>query len=70
MQTNFNMLAKTFFGFEELLENELKQLGAQMWSREIALSIFMETRDLCTSQFMFAHRLENIGPYPRMYTLR
>ena len=29
MQTNFKMLAKTFFGFEELLANELKQLGAQ-----------------------------------------
>ena len=29
MHTNFKMLAKTFFGFEELLENELKQLGAQ-----------------------------------------
>ena len=23
MQTNFKMLAKTFFGFEDLLENEL-----------------------------------------------
>ena len=27
--TNFKMIAKTFFGFEELLEKELKQLGAQ-----------------------------------------
>jgi putative N6-adenine-specific DNA methylase len=26
---NFKMVAKTLFGFEELLENELKQLGAQ-----------------------------------------
>lgn len=29
MNTNFKMLAKTFFGFEDLLESELKQLGAQ-----------------------------------------
>ena len=26
---NFLMIAKTFFGFEELLENELTKLGAQ-----------------------------------------
>lgn len=29
MNTNYKMLAKTFFGFEDLLEKELKQLGAQ-----------------------------------------
>lgn len=29
MSTNFKMLAKTFYGFEDLLEEELKQLGAQ-----------------------------------------
>ena len=29
MQTNFKMLAKTFFGFEDLLATELKELGAQ-----------------------------------------
>ncbi|MDU8887166.1 THUMP domain-containing protein [Yeosuana sp. MJ-SS3] len=29
MENNFNMVAKTLFGFEELLANELKQLGAQ-----------------------------------------
>ena len=29
MEKNFKMIAKTFFGFEELLEKELKQLGAQ-----------------------------------------
>jgi len=29
MTANFKMLAKTFFGFEDLLEQELKQLGAQ-----------------------------------------
>ena len=29
MQTNFKMLAKTFFGFEDILANELKELGAQ-----------------------------------------
>ena len=29
MSANFKMLAKTFFGFEDLLENELNQLGAQ-----------------------------------------
>ena len=29
MSVNFKMLAKTFFGFEDLLENELNQLGAQ-----------------------------------------
>ncbi|WP_308992017.1 THUMP domain-containing protein [Mariniflexile litorale] len=29
MEENFNMLAKTLFGFEELLANELTQLGAK-----------------------------------------
>jgi len=29
MENNFKMVAKTLFGFEELLANELKQLGAQ-----------------------------------------
>ena len=29
MNTNFKMLAKTFYGFESLLESELKTLGAQ-----------------------------------------
>ncbi|WP_406683983.1 THUMP domain-containing protein [Seonamhaeicola sp. MEBiC1930] len=29
MEENFKMVAKTLFGFEELLENELVQLGAQ-----------------------------------------
>ena len=29
MSANFKMVAKTFFGFEDILENELKQLGAQ-----------------------------------------
>src|SRR5690606_14650711 len=29
MDNNFNMVAKTLFGFEELLANELTQLGAQ-----------------------------------------
>ena len=28
MGENFNMVAKTLFGFEDLLENELTQLGA------------------------------------------
>ena len=29
MENNFKMVAKTLFGFEELLEKELVQLGAQ-----------------------------------------
>ena len=29
MDNNFKMVAKTLFGFEELLAKELKQLGAQ-----------------------------------------
>lgn len=29
MEENFNMVAKTLFGFEELLEKELQQMGAQ-----------------------------------------
>ena len=29
MNTNFEMVAKTLYGFEELLEKELRQLGAQ-----------------------------------------
>ncbi len=29
MEDNFKMLAKTFYGMEELLAEELKNLGAQ-----------------------------------------
>ena len=29
MENNFEMVAKTLYGFEELLERELNQLGAQ-----------------------------------------
>ena len=29
MENNFKMIAKTFFGFEEILAKELQQLGAQ-----------------------------------------
>ena len=29
MEENFKMVAKTLFGFEDLLENALTQLGAQ-----------------------------------------
>ena len=29
MENNFQMVAKTMFGFEDLLEKELTQLGAQ-----------------------------------------
>lgn len=29
MEENFRMIAKCFFGFEEILENELRALGAQ-----------------------------------------
>ena len=29
MEENFKMIAKTFFGFEEILATELKNLGAQ-----------------------------------------
>ena len=29
MENNFKMVAKTLFGFEELLAKELKQLGGQ-----------------------------------------
>ena len=33
VQSNFKMLAKTFYGFEELLEQELRALGAQKISK-------------------------------------
>ena len=33
MEENFKMLAKTFYGFEEILEKELQQLGAQNLKR-------------------------------------
>ena len=33
MKENFKMLAKTFYGFEEILEKELQQLGAQNLKR-------------------------------------
>ena len=29
MEENFKMSAKTFYGFEEILEKELRKLGAQ-----------------------------------------
>jgi len=29
MEENFKMIAKCFFGFEEILEKELRTLGAQ-----------------------------------------
>jgi putative N6-adenine-specific DNA methylase len=29
MENNFKMVAKTFFGFEEILAKELQMLGAQ-----------------------------------------
>jgi putative N6-adenine-specific DNA methylase len=29
MEENFRMIAKCFFGFEEILEKELRDLGAQ-----------------------------------------
>ena len=29
MENNFKMIAKTFFGFEEILAKELQMLGAQ-----------------------------------------
>ena len=35
MNDNFEMVAKTLFGFEELLENELRQLGAQNIKRGV-----------------------------------
>ena len=35
MEENFEMVAKTLFGFEELLENELRQLGAQHIKRGV-----------------------------------
>ena len=47
MHTNFKMLAKTFFSFEELLENELKQLGAQNVVKGNRVVHFLETKDLC-----------------------
>ena len=33
VENNFKMLAKTFYGFEELLEQELRALGAQKISK-------------------------------------
>ncbi len=35
MQENFEMVAKTLFGFEELLETELRQMGAQQLKKGV-----------------------------------
>ena len=35
MNANFEMVAKTLYGFEELLEKELLQLGAQKIKRGV-----------------------------------
>ena len=48
MEENFNMVAKTLFGFEELLSKELSQLGAQnikVVVRNVSFS--------CTKGFMY-----------------
>ena len=37
MNANFEMVAKTLYGFEELLEKELLQLGAQKIKRGVTL---------------------------------
>ena len=41
------MVAKTFFGFEELLEKELIQLGAQNIQKVPVWLVFMVIKDLC-----------------------
>src|SRR5690606_27871871 len=53
MDTNFKMLAKTFFGFEEVLAKELRDLGAQdvaIGTRNVSFSGdmgFMYKANLC-----------------------
>ena len=47
MQTNFKMLAKTFFGFEDLLATELKELGAQAIEKGNRVVHFSAIKGLC-----------------------
>ena len=47
MNTDFEMVAKTLYGFEELLENELKQLGAKHIEKEYVMFDLLEIRGLC-----------------------
>ena len=35
MEENFKMLAKTFYGFEEILEKEVRLLGGKTSKKEI-----------------------------------
>ena len=39
---NYSMIAKTFFGFEDILEKELRQLGAMK-----VVFLFQEIKALC-----------------------
>jgi putative N6-adenine-specific DNA methylase len=40
MEENFKMLAKTFYGFEEILEKELLQLGAKNVKKRKSFCLF------------------------------
>ena len=43
MAENFKMIAKTFYGFENILEKELLELGAQKVEKETELFLLKET---------------------------
>jgi putative N6-adenine-specific DNA methylase len=46
MENNFKMVAKTFFGFEEIWE--LQMLGAQDVEQGVRMVSFKGIKDLCT----------------------
>jgi 23S rRNA G2445 N2-methylase RlmL len=50
MEKNFKMLAKTFYGFEEILEKELRKLGAQNIKKETVSFPLREIKVLCIKQ--------------------
>ena len=51
MEGNFKMLAKTFYGMEDLLVEELKNLGAQqIEKRQPSRFILLVIKGLCTKQ--------------------
>lgn len=50
MGNNYTMVAKTLFGFEELLEEELRNLGAINVQKGVRSVTLNGTKDLCTKQ--------------------
>ncbi len=61
MEENYNMLAKTLFGFEELLAKELTQLGAMDVKTGVrSVSFSGDKGFMYKANLGFAYRYKNI----------